>query len=167
MDIDDLRSRRRSHELVRARELLMVLGVERYGIKVKDLARDLRKSPDGMTQTIARAAPRRIRGSAFLVDLNKLDHYWPRVRSEEVGLITEQRAWHLSSYHNGTTCLAPFFRHLSSYPVEALRALFGCLGATARPGVVASLRRPVEYSWAGLSASERNDGYRSRGSDRS
>ena len=150
MDIDDLRSRRRSHELVRARELLMVLGVERYGIKVKDLARDLRKSPDGMTQTIVRAAPRRIRGSAFLVDLNKLDHYWPRVRSEEVGLITEQRAW-----------------HLSSYPVEALRALFGCLGATARPGVVASLRRPVEYSWAGLSASERNDGYRSRGSDRS
>jgi len=73
VDIDDLRSRRRSQELVRARELLMVLGVERYGLKVKDLARELRKSPDGMTQTIARSARRRIRDSAFLVDLNKLD----------------------------------------------------------------------------------------------
>ena len=72
--IDDLRSRRRSPELVRARELLMILGVERYGLKVKDLARELRKSPDGMTQTIARAARRRIRDSAFLVDLNQLDH---------------------------------------------------------------------------------------------
>jgi REP element-mobilizing transposase RayT len=74
VDINDLRSRRRSPELVRARELLMILGVERYGLKVKDLARELRKSPDGMTQTIARAARRRTKDKSFLVDLNKLDH---------------------------------------------------------------------------------------------
>jgi REP element-mobilizing transposase RayT len=74
VDIEDLRSRRRSQELVRARELLMILGVERYGLKVKDLARELRKSPDGMTQTIARAARRRTKDNTFLVDLNKLDH---------------------------------------------------------------------------------------------
>ena len=51
----------------------MILGVERYGLKVKDLARVLRKSPDGMTQTVARAIRRRTDDRRFLVDLNKLD----------------------------------------------------------------------------------------------
>jgi chromosomal replication initiation ATPase DnaA len=74
LEIEDLRSRRRSRHLVRARELLMILGVERYGLKVKDLARELQKSPDGMTQTVARAARKRTKDNAFLVDLNKLDH---------------------------------------------------------------------------------------------
>ncbi len=74
VSIDDLQSRRRSPELVRARELLMILGVERYGLKVKELAKELRKSPDGMTQTISRAARRRRKDKAFLADLNTLDH---------------------------------------------------------------------------------------------
>ena len=73
VDIAELRSRRRAEELVRARELLMILGVERFGLKVKDLARQLRKSPDGMTQTIARAARKRTEDKAFRRDLNKLD----------------------------------------------------------------------------------------------
>jgi REP element-mobilizing transposase RayT len=73
VDIADLRSRRRTKELVRARELLMILGVERFGLRVKDLARQLRKSPDGMTQTIARAARKRTGDNTFRRDLNKLD----------------------------------------------------------------------------------------------
>jgi len=73
VEIAELRSRRRAEELVRARELLMILGVERFGLKVKDLARQLQKSPDGMTQTISRAACKRTKGSAFLRELNKLD----------------------------------------------------------------------------------------------
>ena len=73
VDIAELRSRRRAEELVRARELLVILGVERFGLKVKDLARQLRKSPDGMTQTIARAARKRTEDKAFRRDLNKLD----------------------------------------------------------------------------------------------
>ena len=73
VDIAELRSRRRPEELVRARELLMILGVERFGLKVKDLARQLRKSPDGMTQTIARAARKKTKDNAFRRDLNKLD----------------------------------------------------------------------------------------------
>ena len=73
VDIDDLRSRRRSQELVRACQLLMILGVERYGLKVKDLAVGLRKFPDGMTQRLARSDRRRIRDCAFLVNLNKLN----------------------------------------------------------------------------------------------
>jgi REP element-mobilizing transposase RayT len=74
VDVADLRSRRRSHELVRARELLTILGVERYGLKLKELAGELRKSPNGMTTTVARATRRRTKDNAFLVALNKLDH---------------------------------------------------------------------------------------------
>jgi len=72
--VDDLRSRGRSAELVRARELLMVLGVERYGLKVKDLAKQMRKSPDGMTQTIGRATRKRTEDPEFRAQLNKVDH---------------------------------------------------------------------------------------------
>ena len=54
--------------------MLMVLGVERYHLKVKDLAGVLKKSPNGMTQTLARAARRRAEDPVFLADLNKLDH---------------------------------------------------------------------------------------------
>jgi len=73
VDVDELRSRRRAEELVQAGEVLVILGVERFGLKVKDLARQLRKSPDGMTQTIARAARKRTEDRAFRRDLNKLD----------------------------------------------------------------------------------------------
>jgi chromosomal replication initiation ATPase DnaA len=36
--VDELRSRRRDREVVRARELLMLVGVERYRLRVIDLA---------------------------------------------------------------------------------------------------------------------------------
>ena len=58
-EVDALRSRRQDRRLARARELLMILGVERYGLKLKDLAMELKKSPNGMTKTVARAARRR------------------------------------------------------------------------------------------------------------
>ncbi len=69
----DLQSSRRREDLVRARELLTVLGVERYGLKVKDLASELRKSPDGMTQAIARGVRRRVEDARFRKDLSELD----------------------------------------------------------------------------------------------
>ena len=49
------------------------MGVERFGLKVKDLAKQMRKSPDGMTQTIARAARKRTQDNAFRREFNKLD----------------------------------------------------------------------------------------------
>lgn len=73
VDIAELRSRRRAEELVRARELLMILGAERFSLKVKDLAMNMRKSPDGMTQTTAPAARKRTEDNAFRRELNKLD----------------------------------------------------------------------------------------------
>jgi Mn-dependent DtxR family transcriptional regulator len=45
--------------------LVSLLGAERYGIKVKDLAKELRKSPDTITQAIARAARKRATGSTI------------------------------------------------------------------------------------------------------
>jgi REP element-mobilizing transposase RayT len=73
VEVDALRSRRQDRRLARARELLMILGVERYRLKLKDLAMELQKSPDGMTKTVARAANRRTEDSEFRVDLNELD----------------------------------------------------------------------------------------------
>jgi len=58
----------------------MILGVERFGLKVKDLARQMHKSPDGMTQTIARAARKRTKDDAFRRDLNKLDRALVRAK---------------------------------------------------------------------------------------
>lgn len=73
VDLDDLRSRRRGEGLARVRELLVLLGAERYRLKVKDLAKELRKSPDGMSQALARAARKRESDAAFRADLDRLD----------------------------------------------------------------------------------------------
>jgi putative transposase len=73
VDVEGLRSRQRSPELVRARELVMVLGVERYGLKVRELAAALGKSPDGMSHALARGVRRRVDDEPFRVDLEELD----------------------------------------------------------------------------------------------
>lgn len=71
--LDDLRARGRSPAVVETRELLLVLGVERYGLKLNALARELQKTPDGMSQALARAVRRRRDDGAFLRKLNELD----------------------------------------------------------------------------------------------
>jgi REP element-mobilizing transposase RayT len=73
LDLEELRSRQRSPDLVRGRELVMVLGVERYGQKVGELAAALGKSPDGMSHALARAVRRRVEDERFRADLQKLD----------------------------------------------------------------------------------------------
>ncbi len=73
VDVTDLQSSSKRADLVRARELLGVLGVERYRLKVKDLSRELRKTPDGMSQAIARGIRRRVGDSLFRKDLDELD----------------------------------------------------------------------------------------------
>jgi REP element-mobilizing transposase RayT len=73
MGRNDLRSRRRDARVVRARELLMLVGVERYRLRVVDLAEALGRSPDGMTKTLARATRRRSEDPSFLENLETLD----------------------------------------------------------------------------------------------
>ena len=73
LEMEDLCSRQRSPELVRVRELVMVLGVEGYGLKVRELAATLKKTPDGMSHALARGVRRRADDERFRVDLGKLD----------------------------------------------------------------------------------------------
>lgn len=73
VSIEDLRSRRRDREVVRARELLMLVGVERYSLRVVDLAQALGRSPDGMTKTLTRAIRRRTEDSGFLEAAETID----------------------------------------------------------------------------------------------
>jgi len=73
LELDDLQSRSRDQDLVKARELLVLLGAERYRIKVKELAQQLRKSADGISQALARAARKRVTDTAFRAELDRLD----------------------------------------------------------------------------------------------
>jgi len=73
VDVDDLRARGRAPDVVEARELLLVLGVERYGVKVNALAREVQKSPSGMSQALARAVRRRVEDAGFRRKLDEVD----------------------------------------------------------------------------------------------
>jgi hypothetical protein len=50
-----------------------VLGVEGYGLKVRELAATLKKTPDGMSHALARGVRRRADDERFRIDLGKLD----------------------------------------------------------------------------------------------
>ena len=73
VSIEDLQSRRQGERMARARELIMILGVERFGLRVKDLAKQLKKTPGGMTQAVTRAAWKRAGDSGFREALTRLD----------------------------------------------------------------------------------------------
>jgi hypothetical protein len=71
--VEAQRFRQRDQELARARERLMILGVERYGLKLKDLPRKHGESPDGMTKAVARAVRRRTDDDGFRRNPDELD----------------------------------------------------------------------------------------------
>jgi len=73
VDLESLRSRGRSPDVVRARELLAVVGVERYGLLVRDLADALKKSPNGISDTLARGVRLRTEDEPFRRELDGLD----------------------------------------------------------------------------------------------
>ena len=58
---------------MRVRELVMVLGVEGYGLKVRELAATLKKTPDGTSHALARGVRRRADDERFRRELRKLD----------------------------------------------------------------------------------------------
>ena len=66
--------RNRSPEVVRARELIGLIGVERFGVKVNELAHELGKSRDGVSRWIRRGTARRASDLEFAVDAENLDH---------------------------------------------------------------------------------------------
>ena len=69
----DVAGRGRQHEIVRARELIGLVGVVLYGVRVKDLARELGKSEDGVSLWVRRGARRREEDAAFAAEIEALD----------------------------------------------------------------------------------------------
>jgi hypothetical protein len=57
-----------------------LVGVERYGVKVKDLAECLGKSEDGVSLWVRRGARRREEDASFAVEAGKLDSALRRER---------------------------------------------------------------------------------------
>jgi REP element-mobilizing transposase RayT len=68
-----LRSRRRDRATVTARELLAVLAVEGYCIRVTDLAAIVDRPADTVSRWVSRGAERRSRDSAFATRIRALD----------------------------------------------------------------------------------------------
>lgn len=75
----ELADRGRNPTVVRVRDMVGLVGVERYGVKVKELARCLGKSEDGVSLWVRRGARRREDDAAFAAELETLDS---RLREE-------------------------------------------------------------------------------------
>jgi REP element-mobilizing transposase RayT len=82
---DSLRARVRSEAVVEARELLAVLGAERYGLKVKDLAKAMNKSREGITRAISRGTRKRMEEADYLKRLDVLDVRIAQAGASSVG----------------------------------------------------------------------------------
>lgn len=71
--LDDVTSRKRSPEIVTAREALSWIGVELYGIRVREMARGLSKYVETTSRLVSRAAARRLDDTTFCDLLNSVD----------------------------------------------------------------------------------------------
>lgn len=72
-DLETLRSRGRAPEIVRLRDLIGLVGIERYGVKVTELATELGKSRDGVGRWYRRGAARRAEDPNFAASAEALD----------------------------------------------------------------------------------------------
>jgi hypothetical protein len=70
----DVAGRGRQKEVVWARELVGLIGVGLYGVRVKDLARELGKSEDGVSLWARRGAKRRLEDALFAAAAEDLDN---------------------------------------------------------------------------------------------
>ena len=69
----NLCGRGRAPEVVRMRELTGLVGIERYGVKVTELAAELGKSRDGVSHWYRRGAARRTEDADFAAAAEALD----------------------------------------------------------------------------------------------
>ena len=72
-DEEKLRGRGRAPEVVRLRDLIGLVGIERYGVKVTELAGELGKSRDGVSRWYRRGTARRAQDPAFAAAAEALD----------------------------------------------------------------------------------------------
>jgi hypothetical protein len=65
IDASDLGGRRKGRVTTQAREALVVVGVEVFGVRVNDLARQLNMNPGSVSRVLVRAGERRAGSSEF------------------------------------------------------------------------------------------------------
>ena len=58
LELRDVSGRRKDEGTARAQELLTLIGVEVYGLRVKDLAEGMRMNPGSVSRVLARASQR-------------------------------------------------------------------------------------------------------------
>ena len=87
LELSELSGRRKDEATVRLRELLTLIGLEVYGLRVKDLAEGMRMNPGSASRVLARAAEREGEDRTFHEQrlaleehLAKLDASGPRSR---------------------------------------------------------------------------------------
>jgi len=73
VSVAELAGRGRSTAVVRARELIATLGVERYGLRVNALARVINKSPEAVSRCVSRGAQLRRSDADFKARFDGLD----------------------------------------------------------------------------------------------
>jgi len=73
VDVDELAGRGREPRLRELRELVAVVGVERYGQRVREIAARLEKNPGSVSRWVTAAAERRSSDSGFARRLGMLD----------------------------------------------------------------------------------------------
>ena len=73
VEVDELAGRRRDPKLRELRELVVVLGVEKYGQRVRDIAGELEKNPGSVSRWVTAAAERRSSDPDFARRLRDLD----------------------------------------------------------------------------------------------
>lgn len=73
VEVEELASRRRDSRLREQRELVTVLGVEKYGQRVREIAGRLKKNPGSVSRWVTTAAERRSSDSGFARQLTRLD----------------------------------------------------------------------------------------------
>ncbi|MDX2436192.1 MAG: hypothetical protein QNL88_03975 [Acidobacteriota bacterium] len=71
--LEDLAGRRRAPHLVQTRELAATLGVERYGLRVKEIAAALSKSAEAVSRMVSRGTEKRQEDAEFRSRYEDLD----------------------------------------------------------------------------------------------
>ena len=82
MASEELSSRRKAPATVRAREIIAIVGVERFGVKVKDVAGALGKNPGSVSRWMARAAKRRDEDRDFEACCRRLERALTKIVSK-------------------------------------------------------------------------------------
>jgi hypothetical protein len=73
IEVAELAGKTRKPEIVRLREIMAVVGIERYGVGVKALAEALGKSRVTVSTWVSRGAKKRIAEPAFARQVDELD----------------------------------------------------------------------------------------------